>query len=108
MSKNISKNVSGKYSAEGRNYFKHSATNALKIALKRAIQSKAEATSESRFSGQSAFLGRILWPLPKNGLPLMKNIFKPLATSGLIPLGLTAAAAATDTAIQNKMFKWKL
>ena len=33
----------------------------------------------------------------------MKNVLKPLATSVLIPLGLTAAAA-TDAAIQKKMF----
>ena len=32
----------------------------------------------------------------------MKNVFKPLATSVLIPLGLTAAAAlATDAAIHK-------
>ena len=30
--------------------------------------------------------------------------FKPLAKSVLIPLGLTAAAAATDPAIHKKMF----
>ena len=29
----------------------------------------------------------------------MKNVWKPLALSILIPLGLTAAAAATDAAI---------
>ena len=33
---------------------------------------------------------------------LMKNVLKPLAKSVLIPLGLTAAASATDTAIHNK------
>ena len=40
------------------------------------------------------FLGRFLGPLLKTGLPLMKNVIKPLAKSVLIPLGLTAAAAA--------------
>ena len=34
----------------------------------------------------------------------MKNILKPLAKGVLIPLGLTAAAAATDTAIHKKIF----
>ena len=36
----------------------------------------------------------------------MKNALKPLAKSVLIPLGLTAAAAAaaTDAAIHKKMF----
>ena len=40
------------------------------------------------------FLGRLLGPLLKIGLPLMKSVIKPLAESVLIPLGLTAAADA--------------
>ena len=47
------------------------------------------------------FLGRILAPLLKSGLPLMKNVFKPLVKSVLITLALTAAASATDTATEN-------
>ena len=55
--------------------------------------------------GQSGgFLGRLLGPLLKTGLPLIGNVLKPLAKSVLIPLGLTAAASATDTAIHKKMF----
>ena len=50
------------------------------------------------------FLGRILEPLLKIGLPLIKNVLKPLAKSVLIPLGLTAATSATDSAIHKKMF----
>ena len=42
------------------------------------------------------FLSRLLGPLPKTGLPLMKNVLKPLAKSVLIPLWLTA--------IHKKMF----
>ena len=34
----------------------------------------------------------------------MKNVLKPLAKSVLIPLGLTAAASASDKAIHKKMF----
>ena len=34
----------------------------------------------------------------------MRNAVKPLAKSVLIPLGLTALAAATDAAIQKKTF----
>ena len=34
----------------------------------------------------------------------MKNVLKPLANSLLIPLGLTAAASATDAAIHKTMF----
>ena len=48
------------------------------------------------------FLGRLLSPLLKKGLPLMKNVIKPLAKSVLIPLGLTAAASAVDTGIHKK------
>ena len=55
--------------------------------------------------GQSGgFLGRLLGPLLKTGLPLIGNVLKPLAKSVLIPLGLTAAASATDAAIHKKMF----
>ena len=46
-----------------------------------------------------AFLGRALL---KNGLPLIGNALKPLAKSILIPLGLTAAASATDATIHKK------
>ena len=34
----------------------------------------------------------------------MKNVLKPLAQSVLIPIGLTAAASATDAAIHKKIF----
>ena len=46
------------------------------------------------------FLSRLLGPLLKTGLPLIKNVIKPLAKSVLIPLGLTAAAA--DAGIHKK------
>ena len=42
------------------------------------------------------FLGKLLGPLLKAGLPLIKNVIKPLAKSVLIPLELTAAASAAD------------
>ena len=48
------------------------------------------------------FLGRLLGPLLKTGLPLIKNVIKPLAKSVLIPLGLTAAASAADAGIDKK------
>ena len=50
------------------------------------------------------FLGRLLGPLLKTGSPLKKNVLKPPAKSVSIPLGLTAAASATDAAIHKKMF----
>ena len=42
--------------------------------------------------------------ITKTGLPLMKNLRKPLAKSILISLRLKAAASATDAAIHQKMF----
>ena len=50
------------------------------------------------------FFGRLLGPLLKTGLPLMKNVLKPLAKSVLVPLRLKAAASETDAAIHKKMF----
>ena len=49
------------------------------------------------------FLGRLLGPLLKTGLPLIKNVIKPLAKSVLIPLRLTAAATAADAGIHKKI-----
>ena len=49
------------------------------------------------------FLGRLLGQLLKTGLPLIKNVIKPLAKSVLIPLGLTAAASAADAGIHKKI-----
>ena len=49
--------------------------------------------------------GRLFGPLLKTGPLLMKNLLKSLARRVLIPIGLTAAAAAaTDAAIHKKMF----
>ena len=42
------------------------------------------------------FLGKLLAPLLKTGLPLMKNVIQSLAKSVLIPLGLTGAASVPD------------
>ena len=49
------------------------------------------------------FLGRLLGPLLKTGLPLIKNVIKLLAKSVLIPLRLTAAAATADAGIHKKI-----
>ena len=48
------------------------------------------------------FLGRLLGPLLKTGLPLIKNVIKPLAKSVLITLGYTAAASAAYAGIHKK------
>ena len=49
------------------------------------------------------FLGKLLGPLLRSGLPLMKSVIKPLAKSVLIALGLTAAALAADAGIHKKI-----
>ena len=49
------------------------------------------------------FLGKLLGPLLKTGLPLIKNVIKPLAKSILILLGLTATASAADAGIHRKI-----
>ena len=47
--------------------------------------------------------GGFLGPLLKTGLPLIKDVIKPLAKSILIPLGLTAAASAADAGIHKNI-----
>ena len=42
------------------------------------------------------FLGSILGPLLKTGLPLMRNVLKPLPKTVLVPLGLTAAGSTGE------------
>ena len=49
------------------------------------------------------FLGRLLGPLLRTGLPIMKSVIQPLAKSVLVPLGLTAAASAADVGIHKKI-----
>ena len=63
---------------------------------------KLSKTQISKMIQSRGFLGRLLGPLLKTGLPLIKNVIKPLAKSVLIPLGLTAAASAADAGIHKK------
>ena len=49
---------------------------------------KLSKTQLTKMIQSGAFLGRLLGPLLKTGLPLIKNVIKPLAKSVLIPLGL--------------------
>ena len=62
----------------------------LKIQLSKMVQS-------------GGFLGRLLGPSLKTGLPLIKNVIKPLTKIALIPLGLTAAVSAGDAGIHRKI-----
>ena len=87
-------------------------TTRQKIKLRNAFDNNMSTDlklSKAQFSKiiqSGGFLGRLLGPLLKTGIPLMKNVIKPLAKSVLIPLGLTAAAAA-DAGIYKKKY-WDL
>ena len=67
---------------------------------------KLSKTQLHKIGHSGGFLGRLSGLLLKTGLPLIGNVLKPLAKSALIPLGLTAAAAAAaiDAAIHKQMF----
>ena len=56
----------------------------------------------SRMIQSGSLLGRLLGSLLKTGLPLIKDVIKPLAKSVLIPLGLTTAPSAADAGIHKK------
>ena len=64
---------------------------------------KLSKTQLSKMIQSGGFLGKRLGPLLKTGLPLIKNVIKPLAKSVLIPLGLTAAASAAEPGIHKKV-----
>ena len=64
---------------------------------------KLSKTQLSKMIQSGGFLGKLLGPLLKTGLPLIKNVIKALAKSVLIPLGLTAAALAADAGIHKKI-----
>ena len=64
---------------------------------------KLSKTQLSKMIQSGGFLGKLLGPALKTGLPLISNVIKPLAKSILIPLGLTAAASAADAGIHKKI-----
>ena len=64
---------------------------------------KLSKTQLSKMIQSEGFLGKLLSPLRKTGLPLMKSVIKPLAKSVLIPLGLTGATSAADAGIHKKI-----
>ena len=64
---------------------------------------KFSKTQLSKMIQSGGFLGKLLGPLLKTGLQLIKNVITPLAKSVLIPLGLTAAASAADPGMHKKI-----
>ena len=71
--------------------------------LRNAIESnmstdiKLSKAQISKIIQSGGFLGKLLGPLLKTGLPLLKSVIKPV---GL--LGLTAASSAIDAGVQKK------
>ena len=70
--------------------------------LRSSSDVKLSKTQLSKMIQSGGLLGRSSGPLLKTGLPLIKNVIKPLAKIVLIPLGLTAAASAADAGIHKK------
>ena len=85
--------LTGRQKTKLRNAFNSNVATDLKL-------SKAQI---SKIIQSGGFIGRLLGPLLKTGLSLIKTVIKPLAKSVLIPLGLTAAASAADAEIQTKI-----
>ena len=83
-------------------------TNTQVLRLRKALANSSSAnikiskTKLHKIGQSEGFLGRILGPLIKIGLLLMKNVFKTLAKSVLIPVGLTTSASATDAHFTKK------
>ena len=85
-------------------------TNTQVPKLRKAFSNRSSANTKlwktqlHKIRESGGFIGRLLGPLLKPGLLLIGNVLKPLAKSTLIPLGLTAAASATNAAIHKKIF----
>ena len=69
-----------------------------------SIDIKLSKSQSSKMIQSGGFPCRLLGQLIKTGLPLIKNVIKPLVKSSLIPLGLTAAASASDPGIHKKKY----
>ena len=107
----ISSNVVGDSNDENNFLHKLSLTDTQILKLRKIFANNSSAniklskTQLYKIGQSGGFLGRRLGPLLKTGLPLTGNVLKPLDKSVLIPVGLTAAAAAaTDSATHKKMF----
>ena len=62
---------------------------------------KLSKTQFSKMIQSGGYFGRLIGPLLKTGLPLIKNVIKQFAKSALIPLGITAATSAADAGIHK-------
>ena len=103
---NLSWNITCDSNDENNFPYKLLLTNTQVSRLRKAFASnilsniKLSKTQLHNIVQAGGFLGRILGPLLKTGLPLIGNALKPLAKSVLITLGLTVAASAIDADIR--------
>ena len=72
------------------------------FANKSSTDIKLLKTQLSKMIQLEGFLGRLLGPLLKTRIPLIKNLIKPVAKSVWIPLELTAATSAADVGTHKK------
>ena len=90
---------------DNKNNFPHKLfiTNTQVSNLRKAFANNSSAniklskTQLSKMIQSEGFLGKLLGPLLKTGLPLISNVIKPLAKSVLIP-----SASAADAGIHKK------
>ena len=73
------------------------------FASKSSTNIKLSKTQLSKMVQSGGLSDRLLGPLLKTELTLIKNVIKTLAKSVLIPLGLTAATSAADAKIHKKI-----
>ena len=106
----ISPNVAGDSNDENDLPHKLLLTNTQVLRFRKAFTNDSSAniklskTQLHKIRQSVGFLGTLLRPLLKIGLPLIKNVLKPLAKNILIPLRLTAAASTAHVTIHKKMF----
>ena len=106
---NLSSNVTGDSNDETNFLYKLLFTDRQVSRLCKALANissanmKVSKTQLSKIAQSGEFLGRLLEPLLKTGLPLMKKLLILLTKSALIPSGSTGAASAADARIHKKL-----
>ena len=104
----LSSNMTGNSDNETNSLYKLLLTNRQVANLHKAfannssVNIKLSKTQLSKTLQSGGFLDRLLSALFKTGLPLMKNVIKPLAKSVLISLGLTIVESAADAETHKK------
>ena len=69
-----------------------------------SVDIKFSKTQLSKMIQSGGYLGKLLGPLLKTGLHLIKDVITPLAKNVLIPSGLTTAASEADAGIHKKYY----